>query len=323
MKRSTNLSLSEIRVGLIVGVSFLVSALVIIAYGKISNIFLREVELTVLFHNVQGLTQGAPVRLLGIDSGFVSSVNFVRFHGDRYVSVRMKITKKRFEELSAGTTASIHTQGLMGIKYVELTPGKSSEGPLSPSLPIMGLESNSIGAVMKSGNEIAGNLKTLSQSLRNLAKQAEEGQGTVGKLLGDPALYRNLNQSAENISALAFRLENGPGTMSKLIRSDEIYGKLETSLGSLNRLLENMNSGSGLSGKVVNDPEMAQSFKDSLLKFNEIVTQIRSGKGVAGEILYDPKMADRVNRTLDQVDSLLKDMKDHPKKYFTVEVHVF
>jgi phospholipid/cholesterol/gamma-HCH transport system substrate-binding protein len=44
---------------------------------------------------------------------------------------------------------------------------------------------------------------------------------------------------------------------------------------------------------------------------------------VAGEILYNPKMAGRLDETLDKVNQLLQDMKDHPKKYFTVEVHIF
>ncbi len=191
MKRSTNLTLSEIRVGLILGVSFLVAALVIIAYGKITNIFSRQIEMIALFQNVQGLTEGAPVRILGIDSGYVSSVHFVRFNGERYVRVTMKISRKRFDELTAGTTASIHTQGLMGIKYLELAPGNASEPPLNSTLPIIGTESNSIGAVMKSGKEVVVNLMTLSRSLNELATQAEKGQGTVGKLLSDPSLYRH------------------------------------------------------------------------------------------------------------------------------------
>ena len=53
------------------------------------------------------------------------------------------------------------------------------------------------------------------------------------------------------------------------------------------------------------------------------MTQIQSGKGVAGEILYDPKMAERLDGTLDKVNQLLQDMKEHPKKYFKVEVHIF
>lgn len=323
MKRSTNLPFSEIRVGLIVGISFLVGAVVIIAYGKISNVFSRQIELTALFKNVQGLTQGAPVRLLGIDSGYVSEVHFVKFNGKRYVKVTMKIASKRFSELSAGTTASIHTQGLMGIKYLELAPGNSAEGPLNSSLPIIGVESNSIGNVMKSSQDVVGNLKTLSRSLNDLAMQAKNGQGTVGKLLSDPSLYRNVDQAARNISDLVGQIESGHGTVSKLIGSEDLYRNLDQSIVSLNALIEKTNSGPGLSGKLMNDPEMAHSFKESLQKLDDILTQIQSGKGVAGAILYDPKMADRLSGTLDKVNQLLQDMKDHPKKYFTVEVHVF
>lgn len=323
MKRSNNLSYSEMRVGLIVGVSFLVSAMVIVAYGKIHNIFAPQVKLTALFHNVQGLTQGAPVRVLGIDSGYVSSVHFVRFSGDQYIRVAMRISRKRFTQLSSGTTASIHTQGLMGNKYVELSPGLPQEGALNASLPIIGVESGSIGQVMKSGNEVVTHLKSLSISLDELATQAKNGQGSVGQLLQDPSLYRNMNQLAAKLSDLTSRLESGRGTMSKLIGSSDLYNHLDNSLISLDRFIESVERGPGLSGSLVRDPGVARSFKESLTRLDQILTQIQSGKGVAGEILYNEEMAGRVNRTLDRVNDLLKDMKEHPKKYFTVEVHVF
>ena len=323
MKRSTNLSLSEFRVGLIVGGSFLVGAMVIIAYGKISGIFSRQVDMTALFRNVQGLTQGAPVRLMGIDSGYVSGVEFVRFQGKRYVKVSMRLSRTRFHELSGGTSAEIHTQGLMGIKYVELSPGHSSDGPLNPSLPIMGRESNSLGAVMKSGKDVVRNMKDLSLSLTELANSAKSGQGTVGHLMKDPTLYNNVNQAARDLASLAEKIDHGPGSVSRLLSSDEIYRRLDSTLGSLDVLLAEAKDGQGLAGSLLEDKETARSFKDSLSRLDDILRQIQSGQGTAGRLLYDPVTATRVDKILGRMDSLLKDMKEHPKKYFTVEVHVF
>ena len=323
MKRSTNLPLSEFRVGLIVGGSFLVGAMVIVAYGKISGIFSRQVDMTALFRNVQGLTQGAPVRLMGIDSGYVSGVEFVRFQGKRYVKVSMRLARERFRELSAGTSAEIHTQGLMGVKYVELSPGRSSDGPLNASLPIMGKEANSLGAVMKSGKDVVRNMKDLSRSLTELANSAKSGEGTVGHLLKDPTLYNNVNQAALDLSSLAERIDHGPGTVSKLLSSDELYRRLDRTLGSLDAVLSEAKDGQGLAGNLLGDKGTARSFKDSLARLDDILRQIQSGKGTAGRLLYDPATATHVDRILGRVDSLLKDMKENPKKYFTVEVHVF
>ncbi len=323
MKRSSNLSLSELRVGLIVGLSFLVSAIVIIAYGKITNIFSKQVELTALFRNVQGMTKGAPVRVLGITSGYVSSVHFVRFQGKRYVKVTMRITQRRFHDLSAGASASIHTEGLMGVKYLEIAPGAASEGPLNPSLPIIGTEGNSIEEVMKSGTDVVENLRTLSRSLSELAEQTKRGEGTVGRLLSDPTLYKNVNQAAANLSTLAERIDRGPGTVSQLIQSPTLYHSLDQSIRDLDRMVRAISEGPGLAGKLLKDPTTAASFKDSLTRLDGILSQIQSGKGTAGALLYDPKMSQRLNDILGHVNDLLADMKKNPKKYFKVEVHVF
>ncbi len=323
MKRSFDLKLSEIRVGIIVGISFFLGVLAILTYGKVNELFSRQVPLTILFKNVRGLTTGSPVRISGITSGFVKSVHFVQFQNGRYVQVIIRITKKRLSELSSETTATIRTQGLMGIKYLDLIPGDLSKGPLNIGLPITGQNTRTLETVLGSGNDLVKSLNHVSRSLDILLLQAQEGKGTVGRLLTNPDLYDNLNETTKTLRSLVRSMDSGKGPLPQMIHSTEMTEKLDMTLTRLNELLSALNDPHGTLGLIAHDPKTALDLSSSLDHLTIILGQIAKGKGALGDILYNPRMAERMNDTIDKVNGLLDDMKKDPKKYFTVNVHIF
>ncbi len=323
MKRSSNLRLSEIRVGLIVGVSFFLGALAIISYGKVQNLFLKQVPLTVLFTNVRGLTVGAPVRISGMTSGFVKRIHFIRYHQQQYVQVRIRLSKKRLSELSEEATAVIRTQGLMGIKYLDLIPGDLSKGPLNPVLPINGQDAMTIQSVLGNGTDLVKTLNHVSISLDTLLTQVREGQGTIGRVMTRPELYDNLNDTTREIRKMAQGINEGGGPLQSAIYSKKMTRKLELILDHLDRLLDELSDPHGSLGMFTHDPGTAQDLKESIHQLSLILSAIQSGKGAVGEMLYDPGMGNKINGTVDKINALLDDMKKDPRKYFTVNVHLF
>lgn len=323
MKRSFNLKLSEIRVGVIVGVSFFLGVLAILTYGKVNEIFTKQVTLTILFKNVRGMTAGSPVRIAGITSGFVKSVHFVQIQNQRYVQVIIHLSKKRLSDLSSETTAVIRTQGLMGIKYLDLVPGDLSKGPLDPSLPITGQDTNTFETVLGSSTDLVKSLNSVAQSLDVLLRQAQEGKGNLGLFLTQSDFYDNLNGTVKTLHDLIQSVDAGKGPLPQMLHSPEMTDKLNTTLKNLNDLLESLNDPRGTLGMIAHDPKAAHDLSTSLDDLSTILGQIKKGKGALGEILYNPQMAQRMNETILKVNNLLDDMKKEPKKYFTVNVHIF
>jgi phospholipid/cholesterol/gamma-HCH transport system substrate-binding protein len=75
------------------------------------------------FSSVQGLRNGAAVEIAGVQVGRVSAINL---DSETYTAkISMKIDNKI--ALSDDTMASIKTSGLIGDKFIELTPGGSDE----------------------------------------------------------------------------------------------------------------------------------------------------------------------------------------------------
>src|SRR3990167_157814 len=66
----------------------------------------------------------------------------------------------------------------------------------------------------------------LVATLNRIADRLERGDGTLGKLLADDAVYAKLDSALANIDAVTKNLEQGKGTLGKLINDDETYQKI-------------------------------------------------------------------------------------------------
>ena len=74
---------------------------------------------TAEFSTVAGLKQGANVEIAGVEVGKVDSIDI----RDYKAVVRMRV--RRGLRLQEDTIASVRTRGLIGDKYINLSPGAS------------------------------------------------------------------------------------------------------------------------------------------------------------------------------------------------------
>ena len=96
-------------------------------------------EVQAAFSNGNGLLPGTPVVIAGVQIGRVKSVGLEDYEAE----VRMVI--QRGVVLQGDTIATIKTRGLIGEKYIELTPGASDSiikpgGVIRDTQPAMDLE---------------------------------------------------------------------------------------------------------------------------------------------------------------------------------------
>jgi phospholipid/cholesterol/gamma-HCH transport system substrate-binding protein len=77
---------------------------------------------TAKFDNIGDLKVGSPVTMAGVEVGRVAGIDFDS--NDYKAVVRMSI-ETRFDKIPSDSDASIYTQGLLGGKFIGLTPGGS------------------------------------------------------------------------------------------------------------------------------------------------------------------------------------------------------
>lgn len=129
----------EIAVGIFVFFGILCLAYISIKFGKINLIGDHYYPVNAAFSTVKGLKKDTVVEISGVEVGKVDSIKLVNYEAIVKLLIRNDI------ELQEDAIASIRTKGLMGEKYVEITPGGSdilieSGGSLYQTEPPMDLE---------------------------------------------------------------------------------------------------------------------------------------------------------------------------------------
>src|SRR5204863_8273233 len=79
--------------------------------------------------------------------------------------------------------------------------------------------------MVRSGQSTLQNMDALLKRLDRIIAFVESGQGSVGKLIYDPALYNRLNSTVTEFQGLVNEVAQGQGTLGKLFTDDELYQK--------------------------------------------------------------------------------------------------
>ncbi len=110
-------------VGIFVLIGLICLGYLTVKLGKMEILGSNTYTVEALFSSVQGLRNGANVEISGVQVGRVSAIELDTETYTAKISMKINNTVA----LSEDTMAAIKTSGLIGDKFVELTPGGSDE----------------------------------------------------------------------------------------------------------------------------------------------------------------------------------------------------
>ncbi len=131
-----NKSSIEIGVGIFVLIGILCVGYLTIRLGKMELLGDNNYPVYARFQSISGLKNGASVEMAGVQIGQVGSISLSK--EEKVAIVKLKIQKGMV--LSDDVIASIKTSGLIGDKYIKLSPGGSDQD-LKPGDTIIETES--------------------------------------------------------------------------------------------------------------------------------------------------------------------------------------
>ena len=117
--------MKRITVETLVGI-FMIAGLVCLAYisvklGDVSLFGTNDYIVKARFANISGLKEGAEVEIAGVKVGKVSKISL-----DNY-EARVELLIHPDVKIQDDSIASIRTQGIIGDKYIKISPGGSEE----------------------------------------------------------------------------------------------------------------------------------------------------------------------------------------------------
>ncbi|CAN5346862.1 hypothetical protein BH11PLA2_BH11PLA2_51570 [soil metagenome] len=196
--------------GLCVLVTLAVGGVGLAAIAAKDRLWADTFELNVALPDAADVTPGTPVRLRGVEAGHVVLIQYPASDATgSSVLLCLKLDGKFRGRLYNDATAKVVANGIMGSKVISLQPGTAASGELV---------SNTIVAMPTVDLAVAAEkLTKVADEAEKLLRDARTGNGTLGKLVTDDTLYRELTSLATDARAATGKVEKQADKVEGLV----------------------------------------------------------------------------------------------------------
>lgn len=299
---------NETKVGALAAVAI---AILIIGYSflKGNDVFSSEKEFYAKYDRVDGLAVSKPVLVNGYQIGRVSQLTLTP---SGQILVQLKVVPQY--QIPRNTIARLESTDFLGGKAVVFELGNSNEYAVDGDTLNANIEKNIIEEfepVQKKAEVIVARLDSVLTSVNSTLS---------------PEFQKNFNRS---FSSIARTLETLEGTTKRVdglvgVQSTKISGilnNLESISANFKNNNEKITSIMSNIDKVTNDVAQAD-FAQTITEANKAVAELQvildkvdSGDGSIAQLINDPKLYDNLNNAAGNLDKLMIDLKENPKRY--------
>jgi len=350
---------SELRVGITVLVSAVTLAVLLFLMSGTRGLFSKRIMLQAYFDNASGLREGAPVRLSGVDVGNVIHIRVVPDKDKQLtpVEVIMKVSTKYGFDLRRDSVISLDTAGVLGETYLDIDSSQAVGPVVQDGDTIATQVHPDFNQVVRASQSTLQNMDALLKRADRILAFAESGKGSLGKLIYDPTLYNRLSTTVADLQGMVEDVAKGKGSLGALINRNDAYDKFLATLDKLNAVIDDVQAGKGTAGKLLKDPslydnandtianikkvsetinsgkgtvgrliqddELAKKLDTTITKLSELTSELEAGRGTAGKLFKDETLYNNANQMITEASALVKAVKENPKKYLSIKLHIF
>jgi phospholipid/cholesterol/gamma-HCH transport system substrate-binding protein len=268
----------------------------------------KEYRLTLFYGNVNGLAEGSPITIAGLNIGKVQDM---RLAGN-VIAVGVTIDNK--VNISNDSKAFIKSSSLMGGKQIAIIPGVSPE-------------------ILKDGDILTGayeaDLTELTSTLSPISTNVLGILERVNTTFDDPtrrniqSILLELNRAAKDIQQVIQQqgghIDHAVGNFSTFSEDMSRFAKrLDTiavdQKGNLNDGIKSIR----VTAKTME--EASNRFKDASTSIDNVFKKLERGDGTIGKLMNDERLYNHLDSLILSLNELAKDLKANPKRYVNVSV---
>lgn len=284
----------RIKLGAFIIVATMLLTALIIYIGSNRYFLWRGKDISAVFTSIHGLKEGNAVRYSGVHVGTVRKIEIL---SDSAVIIYMTVDSETMKFIKKDSKVSIGTEGLIGSKYVKISPGSPNLSSIEPGDKLPSEEAVDLEELLTTVSETTTNAKDVSENLEKITEQIKSGEGLLGALLTDPKMeyqvretFNSFHQTGENSRQFSKKMVGVAGSLqttgekAKEI-SDEIHiasENLVTSSETMMTTTENLysfsdklNSDTNNLGRLISDTSLAWQLEQDLIKIGMTADDIR------------------------------------------------
>lgn len=268
----------------------------------------KDYRLTLFYGNVNGLTEGSPITIAGLNIGKVQDM---RLAGN-IIAVTVSIDNK--VNISKDSKAFIKSASIMGGKQIAILPGTSPE-------------------ILKDGDTMTGgyeaDLTELTSTLSPISTNVLGILERVNTTFDDP--------TRRNIQSILLELNQAAIDLQQVIQQQG--GHLDYAVGNFSTFSEDMsrfakrldtiaisqkgNIDEGVKSIRTTAKTMEEAsgrFREASMSIDNVFKKLERGEGTLGKMMQDERLYLHLDSLILNINELVKDLKANPKRYVNVSV---
>ena len=284
---------NEIKIAL-VAVAVIVALFIGMNFLKGTHLFTGSKTYYFAFDDISGLTKSSPIYASGYQVGLVKDIIFDYSHKNK-TKVIAEMDKQM--KIPAGTTAFISSDVLGNIKVtLNIAPNKGEfiqEGGLIPG----SIDQGAMGEVT-----------SMIPAVKQMLPKLDSILLSLNLLLADPAIASSVHNVQDMTANLTKTSRELNSVVAKLNR--EIPGVVTKT----NRILDHSETFTANLSQVDVATTM-RKVDEAMADVKAVTAKINSNEGTLGLLMRDPTLYNQLNTTVRSADSLMVNIRQHPKRY--------
>ena len=272
------------------------------------NLF--EGNLTTFFSeykNVQGLNSASKVTINGFQVGKVQNITFIH-DPSKKGELLVEFSMESDFEFSKNSEVKIYSDGLMGGKAMAIIPSYEGEIAKSGDYLIGSIESDLFSSVSEK-------LNPLQAKIESMISEADSLLVGVNDIL-DTSTRKHLKNSMIQLDQSMTNFKTITNSFNNILTQNK--QSLKKTLENAEKVTDEFASLTKNLNAELKEAEIATTVKNlqaTIENINSVLTNLDNGEGSLGKLLKDEKMYTNLTNASKELEELLREMKEHPKRF--------
>jgi phospholipid/cholesterol/gamma-HCH transport system substrate-binding protein len=272
--------------------------IVVLFYGlqflKGLNVFSSNIVYYVAFDDVSGLSPSSPVYANGYRVGVVKTLNYdynpqSKIVAELDLNKNMRVPRGSHAELASDLLGNIKINLVLSDDPINML----GRGDTIPGEMEMGMMTK---------------VTKMLPAIERMMPKLDSIMASLNTLLADPALrntLHNVEGMTSNLNATSAELRTLSASLNK--EMPDMMQKTNNVLDNTQQLTGNL--------AAIDVEGMTAKVNQTLANVEQLTKKLNSNEGTLGLLMRDPTLYQNLTSTMASADSLLIDLREHPKRY--------